>query len=112
MSFKSDMIELLILYAVIVVLSVLGIAWDIWSKLLVSGIDGIFLLLICLSMAGAFSLELLATAKTAGLIKPVKLFGQKAAESPSGPAPAAKPAATAAPAANPSPGSGVKAEGK
>ena len=112
MSFKSDMIGLLILYAVIVLLSVVGIVWDIASRLLVSGLDGIFLLLICLSMAGVFSLEFFVTAKTAGLIKPVKLFGRKAAESPAGSAPAANPAAPAAPAANPASNPGSNAEGK
>jgi bacteriorhodopsin len=100
MSFKSDIVELLILYAVLLILSLLGIVWDIWSGLLTNGIDGIFLLLVCLAMAGTFALMLLHTAKTMGLLKPVKLFHRKAAEE--------KPAEPAAAAANPGP----KVEGK
>jgi bacteriorhodopsin len=100
MSFKSDMMELLILYAVLVVLSLLGIVWDIASGLLTSGLDGIFFLLVCLSMAGVFTLLLLHTAKTAGLLKPVNLFHRKAAEE--------KPAEPAVASANPA----AKVEGK
>jgi hypothetical protein len=92
MSFKSDMMELLILYAVLLVLSLLGIVGDIVSGLLTSGLDGIFLLLVCLAMAGVFTLMLLHTAKTAGFLKPVKLFQRKAAaEKPAEPAAAANP---------------------
>lgn len=104
MSFKNDMMELLILYAVLVILSLLGIVWDISSGLLTSGLDGIFLLLVCLSMAGIFTLMLLHTLKTAGLLKPVKLFGRKAAEE--------KPAEPAAASPNPAPNPAAKVEGK
>ncbi len=96
--------ELLILYAVLVLLSLLGIVWDISSGLLTSGLDGIFLLLVCLSMAGVFTLMLLHTAKTAGFLKPVKLFRRKAAEE--------KPAEPAAAAANAAPNPPAKVEGK
>jgi len=86
--------ELLILYAVLVVLSLLGIVWDIASGLLTSGLDGIFLLLICLSMAGVFALMLLHTAKSMGLLKPLKMFQRRAAkEKPAEPAATANPAA-------------------
>ena len=100
MSFKRDMMELLILYAVMVILSLAGIIWDIASGLLTSGLDGIFLLLVCLSMAGVFTLMLLHTAKTMGLLKPMKLFQRKAAEE--------KPAEPAAASTNPA----AKVEGK
>ena len=100
MSFKRQIMDLLILYAVLVLLSLLGIVGDIWSGLLTNGIDGIFLLLVCLAMAGVFTLMLLHTATTAGLLKPVKLFGRKPAEE--------KPAAPAAAPANPT----AKVEGK
>ncbi len=100
MSFKSDIMELLIVYAVLIVLSLLGIVWDISSGLLTSGLDGIFLLLVCLSMGGVFTLMLLHAAKTLGLLKPVKLFRRKAEKE--------KPAESAAASANPA----AKVEGK
>jgi hypothetical protein len=100
MSFKRQVMELLILYAVLVLLSLLGIVGDIWSGLLTNGIDGIFLLLVCLVMAGVFTLMLLHTAKTAGLLKPIHLFHRKPAEE--------RPAEPAAASAN----STAKVEGK
>ena len=56
------MIEVAIFAAVIVVLSLLGLIWDITSGLITSGVDGLFLLLVCLMMGGIFSLQLLILA--------------------------------------------------
>ena len=61
------MIEVAILAFVIVVLSILGLIWDIASGLLTSGVDGLLLLLICLMMGGIFSLQLLLLAWERGL---------------------------------------------
>jgi len=62
------MIEVAIFAVLIVILSVLGIIWDVASGLLASGIDGLLLLLICLMMAGIFSLQLLLLARERGLL--------------------------------------------
>lgn len=62
------MIEVAIFAVLIVILSVLGIIWDIASGLLASGIDGLLLLLICLMMAGIFSLQLFLLARQRGLL--------------------------------------------
>jgi hypothetical protein len=56
------MIEVAIFSLVIVVLSLLGLIWDITSGLITSGVDGLFLLLVCLMMGGIFSLQLLILA--------------------------------------------------
>ena len=56
------MIEVAIFATVIVVLSLLGLIWDITSGLITSGVDGLFLLLVCLMMGGIFSLQLLILA--------------------------------------------------
>jgi hypothetical protein len=53
------MIEVAIFPVVIVALSLLGLIWDITSGLITSGVDGLFLLLVCLMMGGIFSLQLL-----------------------------------------------------
>jgi hypothetical protein len=53
------MIEVAIFSVVIVALSLLGLIWDITSGLITSGVDGLFLLLVCLMMGGIFSLQLL-----------------------------------------------------
>lgn len=56
------MMEVVIFAVVIVVLSLLGLIWDITSGLITSGVDGLFLLLVCLMMGGVFSLQLLMLA--------------------------------------------------
>jgi|GEM_PF-6844529 Zn-dependent protease with chaperone function len=56
------MIEVAIFSLVIVVLSLLGLIWDFTSGLITSGVDGLFLLLVCLMMGGIFSLQLLILA--------------------------------------------------
>ena len=96
MGFRTDILELIGLNAVIVILCVIGIASDIWSRLLFNGIDGILLLSISLMMAGIFSLQIFLDLKTAGYIGSPAV----AAAAPSKPAPAAK---AAAPAAAPAP---------
>jgi hypothetical protein len=111
MSLKSDTLELAALYGSIILLSLFGIVWDIWSRLLTNGVDGIFLLLICLSMVGVFTLALLATLKDArALLQPASAPAGQSAQSK----PTAKPAAASAPAspANPSPSPVPKTEGE
>ncbi len=97
MGFRTDILELIGLNAVIVVLCVIGIASDIWSRLLFNGIDGILLLAIALMMAGIFLLQIFLDLKTAGYIGTPAV-----AAAPSKPAPAAKTAAPAAAASAPS----------
>ncbi|MFZ0332505.1 MAG: hypothetical protein WAN10_10670 [Candidatus Acidiferrales bacterium] len=53
------MIEVGVIALVMVLLSVLGMVWDFASGLITAGIDGIFLLLVCLMVGGVFSLQLL-----------------------------------------------------
>jgi len=85
-------IEIAVICAVLIVLSIWGIVWDFTSGLLMSGIDGIMLLFVCLMTAGIFALMLLVELQKAGI---VPAFGKARAT------PAAKPAAAAAPPAKP-----------
>jgi hypothetical protein len=80
MRFKKEMIELAAMSAVLVLLSIVGLVWDVASGLLVSGIDGIMLAGICLMMAGVFSLLLFGELRQAGVLSSVKLFQRKEAE--------------------------------
>ncbi|MGH9709136.1 MAG: hypothetical protein ACRD37_01135 [Candidatus Acidiferrales bacterium] len=52
------MIEVAVFAVAIVILSLLGLIWDITSGLITSGVDGLLLLLVCLMMGGIFSLQL------------------------------------------------------
>ncbi|MFZ3216785.1 MAG: hypothetical protein WA192_12065 [Candidatus Acidiferrales bacterium] len=99
MSPKTNRIELSVLCAIVIVLSVWGIVWDITSGLLTSGIDGIMLLAICLMIGGIFSLALLYMLWQAGFIPifkatkspaPVQAATAQKSASPAPPAPAAK----------------------
>jgi hypothetical protein len=63
MGVKRDMIELAIMSAVMILLSIVGIVWDVSSRLLFSGVDGLLLLATCLLFLGVFSLMLLMTMK-------------------------------------------------
>jgi hypothetical protein len=56
------MLEAALFAAIIVILSLLGLIWDFTSGLITSGVDGLLLLLVCLMMAGLFSLQLLLLA--------------------------------------------------
>lgn len=94
---KGHSIELIVISALFVLLSVWGIIWDFTSGLLAGGIDGIMLLFVCLMMAGIFALMLLMQMQKAGFIPAFPAKKNKAAAAP----PAAKPAAAAAPAAKP-----------
>jgi hypothetical protein len=84
-------IEIAVISAVLMLLSIWGIVWDITSGLLMSGIDGIMLLFVCLMTAGIFALMLLVELQKAGILP---AFGAAKAKA----APAAKPAAAAPPA--------------
>lgn len=53
------MLEVAAISVVMLILSVLGIVWDIASGLITAGIDGIFLLLVCLMVGAIFALQLL-----------------------------------------------------
>src|SRR5271166_247374 len=85
-------IEIAVISAVLIVLSILGIVWDFTSGLLASGIDGILLLFVCLMTAGIFALIMLVELQKAGIVPAFP--GAKAAAT----APASKPAASAPPA--------------
>jgi hypothetical protein len=69
---KTNWIELSALCVLFILLSVVGIVWNITSGLLTSGIDGIMLLFICLMMGGIFSLMLVVMLWPAGLIPAFK----------------------------------------
>jgi hypothetical protein len=53
------MVEVGIIAVVMVLLCVLGLVYDFVSGLILSGVDGILLLLVCLMIGGVFSLQLL-----------------------------------------------------
>jgi hypothetical protein len=53
------MVEVGIIAVVMVLLCVLGLVYDFVSGLIMSGVDGILLLLVCLMIGGVFSLQLL-----------------------------------------------------
>jgi hypothetical protein len=92
---KEGVIELMVICGVVVLLSLGGIVWDVTSRLLFNGIDGIMLLLVCLTMGGVFSLFMLAIARSAGMLESVKLSQRKAADAPAAsPAPAASSSAS------------------
>ncbi len=75
MSAPRDVLILAALCAVIVLLSLLGLVWAFAAGLLYPHIllDGLLLVMICLMMAGIFSLMLLLLAKEAGWLP----FGRK-----------------------------------
>ena len=94
---KGNWLELVIICALFLLLSVWGIIWDITSGLLTSGIDGIMLIAVCLLMAAIFALMLMLQLQKAGFLPS---FASKPKTVPAGgtvtkqPAPAApsKPA--------------------
>lgn len=92
---KALRIECAVIAALFVLLSVLGIIWDISGGLLTGGIDGIMLLFVCLMTAGIFSLMLLLEMQKAGIIPAFGAAKAGAAATPAAAksAPAAKPAA-------------------
>jgi hypothetical protein len=66
MGYKTDMIELAAFSGVLIILSLAGIVWDVASRLIFSGIDGILLLFVCLMTGGVFTLQLFMAARKAG----------------------------------------------
>jgi hypothetical protein len=93
-------IEIVVISAVLIVLSILGIVWDFTSGLLGSGLDGILLIAVCLMTAGIFALMLLLELQKAAI---VPAFGKAKAAPAAKPAAAAPPAKPAAPASQPTP---------
>lgn len=65
---KGNWLELAVICALFVLLSIWGIIWDITSSLLTGGIDGIMLLAVCLMMAGIFALILALQLQKAGIL--------------------------------------------
>lgn len=89
MTVKTCNLELIAISGFFILLCALGILWAVTSGLLVSGIDGIMLLFVCLMMAGIFGLMILLLLQQAGMIPSFGHSKSKAA------APAAKPTAQA-----------------
>lgn len=100
---KANWIELSIICALFVALSLIGIIWEITSGLLTSGIDGIMLLSICLMMGGIFSLMILMMVYQAGVLPffRAKPAGQAVPKASAASAPAATKSATPMPATSP-----------
>lgn len=73
------MFELAAISVVLLLFSIAGIVWDIASGLLVTGVDGILLMAVCLMMVGVFTLELYFVGRQAGW---VPAFGGKAKNAP------------------------------
>lgn len=80
---KEKSFDLIAVCAFFVLLSLLGIVWDIESRLLVSGIDGIMLLFVCLITLAIFGIMLLVVLHQAGLL-PLPGLKSKTASPPKG----------------------------
>lgn len=65
---KENSFELILVCTFFVLLSLLGIVWDFESRLLVSGIDGIMLLFVCLMTLAIFGIMLLVVLVQTGLL--------------------------------------------
>ena len=101
MASKRNWLDVAGICLLFILLSLVGIIWDVASGLLTSGIDGIMLAAVCLMTAGIFALMLLVVLHQAGLLPK---FGKPKAEvaaasakpaAPVGSAAATKPAAPA-----------------
>ena len=90
MTAKGGILGLAAICAVVVLLSVAGLAWGFLTGLGLS-LDGLLLLLVCLMMGGIFSLMLLMIAKEAGWLARLPLPRRKRAAAEA-PAPAGNPA--------------------
>lgn len=98
---KAHAIEISAICGFFILLALGGVAWDVSSGLLTSGIDGIMLLFVCAMMAGIFFLIMLVQLNKSGIIPTPKFLQAEAKPTVAAKAPAAaaKPAAPAAPAA-------------
>jgi hypothetical protein len=94
MGIKRDMLELAVMSAVMILLSIVGIVWDVSSRLLFNGVDGLLLLATCLLFLGVFSLMLLMTIRQMRAME-----GAGAGPVPASAAVSVPPAAVAAPSA-------------
>jgi hypothetical protein len=65
MSTQNRILGTVIVCVIVIVLSVAGLASDFMTRL-ISSVDGLLLLMICLMMAGIFSLMVFVLAKEAG----------------------------------------------
>jgi len=92
MASKGSWLDVAGICLLFILLSVVGIIWDVASGLLTSGIDGIMLIGVCLMTAGIFTLMLLMVLHTAGLLPK---FGKAKVETTSAPAKPAAPASVA-----------------
>jgi len=93
---KKNQLELAVISVSFIVLSLLGVVATFTSGLVGSGIDGIMLIGICLTVALAFAIQLLFLALDAGWIKlPAKPQAAQAAPAKSTAPAAATPAQTA-----------------
>lgn len=74
------MVSLLITCVVLALIALAGLVWDIWSGLLTSGVDGLLVLLVCLSVGGLFAGQAVLVAWKAGwLPQSLPLPGRKRA---------------------------------
>lgn len=98
---KTHAIEVSAICGFFILLALGGVAWDISSGLLTSGIDGIMLLFVSAMMAGIFFLIMLAQLIKSGIIPTPKFLQAetKPAAAAKAPTAAAKPAAPGAPTA-------------
>lgn len=98
MASKRNWLDVAGICLLFILLSLVGIIWDVASGLLTSGIDGIMLAAVCLMTAGIFALMLLVVLHQAGLLpKFGKPKAEVAAASAKPAAASAKPAAPAVP---------------
>lgn len=81
---KENSFELILVCTFFVLLSLLGIVWDFESRLLVSGIDGIMLLFVCLMTLAIFGIMLLVVLVQTGLLPFPGATKSKSASAPKG----------------------------
>jgi len=60
------MLSLVIVCALLALLALAGLVWDVWSGLLTSGVDGLLILLVCLLVGGVFAAQAVLVAWKAG----------------------------------------------
>src|SRR5580700_5182455 len=107
---KAPAMEISAICGFFILLALGGVAWDISSGLLTSGIDGIMLLFVCAMMAGIFFLIMLAQLFKSGIIPTPKFMQAEAKPAPVAKAPAAAAPAAAKPVAPATPSAGAAAK--
>jgi hypothetical protein len=95
---KANRLELVVISALFVLLSLGGAVWDVTSGLLMGGIDGIMLMAVCLAIAAIFAGMLVYQLQKMAILPSFASKSKTASATPA----AAKPPATAPAKSSPS----------